>query len=297
MELADWLSPGIMLSQVWPKSGEKEGETLRALEKVLRFGFFERVQTVGIPYPAERRGIADYVKREGKPLTYTLARVLNDNDLNLSGLDDALRRKSVAKVAEYLDNACEAGASTVALISGPVPGDGNRSRALVQLELSMHEIIVESGKYENLKIVIEPLDIDAHKKNTLGTTPEAVQLCEILAGQGACLSLCMDTAHVLLNRETLIDALRIAKPYLSELHLCNCVTDPAKPFFGDQHIPFGPPGVLGVIEISSLFKAMIQEDIAGGKRLPVFCEVLNQNPDQAMDLVRSCRDILQDTRH
>jgi sugar phosphate isomerase/epimerase len=72
-------------------------------------------------------------------------------------------------------------------------------------------------------LIIEPLDWNVHKKGSLGLTAEAVAICQAAAGEGLTLSVCVDTAHALLNGENLLASLALARPYLAEYHHGNCV--------------------------------------------------------------------------
>ncbi len=289
------MKPGIMLSQVWPDSRKKEGETKRALEIVLEYGFFKTFQTVEVPYVSERREIASLLKEVKAPLTYCLSRVLNENKLNLSDLNKENRKKSCAKVMECLEDAKEIGSQAVSLISGPAPSSElQRQDALKALEESLAAICEKADEDYGLVIIIEPLDYFAHKKNTLGTTKEAVAICENLKIKGAFPYLCLDTAHLFLNKEIPSEALDIANAYMREFHFCNCVTDKTHPIFGDNHIPFGKPGVLdedGIVMIMGklLEIGYFSKDTEGA----VFCEVMKKPDGDSISLMEYNRKVLE----
>ena len=154
-----------MISQTWPASREQQGETLKAIETALGTSFFQALQTVEIPYKAERQHVARLIRDEQVPLTYCLARVLNENRLNLADLEAANRKKSYAHVVRCLDEAREAGAGSVSLIAGPRPAEeAERKEALKHLEDSLVHICRAAQAVPALRIVIEPLDIAVHKK-------------------------------------------------------------------------------------------------------------------------------------
>ena len=100
-----------------------------------------------------------------------------------------------------------------------------------------------------------------------------------------------------LNGEDIAVSLQSAIDYTAEFHFCNCVTDPQHQLFGDHHIPFGSPGVLDVPQIVDIMTMAIRigffvPDIRPG----IFCEVLNQQPDNfdaGVALMRKCRNILE----
>jgi sugar phosphate isomerase/epimerase len=294
MHISKVANPGIMLSQVWPKSRKKKGETLRALETVLEYGFFKAFQTVEIPFAAERKTIATLLEQRGVLLTYCLARILNENQLNLSDLDVQNRKKSYMKVIECLEHAKEAGAHTVSLISGPAPENNLRREALTAFEDSIAVICEKASRDYDIKIIIEPLDYSAHKKNTLGTTREAVSICKNLKSKGTFPYLCIDTAHVFLNGEQVVDAINLASAYTLECHFCNCVTDITHPFFGDHHIPFGKPGILGIEGIALIFKRFVEIGyLSTGKKPAIFCEVIKRPGDDSVNLMKYNQLVLE----
>ena len=98
LKLHDISHPGVMISQVWPNSREKEGATLKAIESVIELDFFTAFQTVEVPYKEERLKIGKLIKENGYTLANYLTRVLNENRLNLSDLDETNRKKSYEKV-------------------------------------------------------------------------------------------------------------------------------------------------------------------------------------------------------
>lgn len=285
------INPGIMISQIAPNTREREGETLRMLDHVLREKFFASVQTVEIPFRAERKAFADLIGDEGLAYTYCFARVLNENKWNLSDMNVSNREKSVAAMIDGLHEAKEAGAQSVALISGLRPGNAElRKEALEKLEMSLSDIIREAEKLGGLKVVIEPLDYSAHKKFTLGTTREAVALCQALQSNGLPLYLCLDTAHMLLNGESLKQSMQLGAAYISEFHFCNPVVEPGHPWYGDRHLPFGSPGMLHEGDIGEIMKDALDVRFFDPERkISVMCEVLNRDGEDPLRLIAENR--------
>ena len=285
--------PGIMISQTWPKSREVEGQTLDAIEKALDVSYFKTFQTVDIPYSNERKMIAELLGSQNLPLNYCVARVLNENKLNLSDMDRINRKKSVDHLIGCIDDARETGAEAFTLISGPKPLDlKKRSQALGHLKDSLAQLCEEAKKSPSIKIIIEPLDLIVHKKNTLGTTEEAVNICHDLQQEGLDLWLCIDTAHAMLNDEDPIEALTLSLPYTAEFHFCNCVTDPSNQLYGDYHIPFGEPGILDVSGITKMMEKMLDLGYLNTTdQKPIMCEVLKREQDDSMELLNYCKNI------
>ena len=294
-QLTEICRPGLMLSQVWPRSREKEGETARVLGTALSKEQFAAFQSVEIPYARERDVVRGMLSGGRYRYTYCLTRILNDQQLNLSSLDERQRRRSCDVVVEGLDQARDAGADSVSLVSGQRPeSDTDRYLALSALAESMRSVIPAAMEPPALSVVLEPLDVTSHKKMTLGYTIEAIALCEQLALDGLSLRLTLDSAHIILNGETPEAALQSALNHVDDFHYCNCVTDRSHPLYGDNHIRFGPPGVVGIEAIAAMMRVQVLTGFFDPERRPaIMCEVLNdgsETPDHLMDY---CMDSMQ----
>lgn len=294
--LSDVARPGLMISQTWPTSREQRGATLAAIESALQEGFFEAFQTVEIPHSDERRPVAALLAGENKPLTYCLTRVLNENRLNLSDLDETNRRLSYERMIRALDDAREAGASAVAVVSGPKPlAPQDRGEALHRLADSLAHLCRAAAAAPAPRVLIEPLDLDADKRLTLGTTREALFLCKAVAGQGQRLWLIIDMAHALLNREDPAEALVSARSDTAEYHYCNPVLEVGHPLYGDKHLRFGPPGAVDIPEIARIMRISIRIGFLNANDRPaVFCEVLRAGTEDPIALMRYCRQVMLD---
>lgn len=295
-EFADVATPGVIVSNAWPDSRETEGATARAIEEVVEnHPFFEAFQTVDIPSRAERLRVQDLLKNSGRPHTYTLTRVFAEHKANLSSLDAAERRRATDLFIRCMDDACECGATAVCMVSGARPAEPSaRGEALRGFEESMARVC-EAAKSRGVLVEIEPLDYEVHKRGTLGTTDEAVAMCERLVSSELRMGLCIDTAHLILNGEDVIESVAKARPHISALHFCNPVTDRGHPQFGDNHIPFGPPGVVDLKKITGWMRSLsVDGFLTTESRPPVFCEVWRPGNMTSMEVVASCEQILRE---
>lgn len=288
--------PGALVSNAWPQARSTEGATLRAIEEVLtHYPLFEGFQTLDVPYPAERRAIGLLLAGRKRPHTYTLTRLLTEHQVNLSSLDPDNRRRAVAIATACFDDAAEAGAGIVGFISGPRPADpAQRPAALAALEDSLTQLATAAAAHHpNLELVIEPLDYEAHKRNTLGTTAEAVTICCRLAAKNLRLALCLDTSHLLLNEEDPVAAAGLARGFIPEFHFCNPVKDRASPLYGDQHPPFGAPGVVGVEEVATIMAGLHRAGyLTAAMRPRVYAEVLKPAHLDSLAVIGHCQDTL-----
>jgi sugar phosphate isomerase/epimerase len=175
------------------------------------------------------------------------------------------------------------------VVSGPRPQPGNRQYALDALADSLTYLArFAREQAPGLTVQIEPLDTRFHKRQSLGSTAEAVALCDAVHGAGERLGLCLDSAHMGLNVESVPESIRLARRYLTEFHLCNCCVDAANPLSGDLHIEPGPPGIFDVPD----YRAFVDE-LRGGDVM-LFVEILKpEGVPSARQLDRCCRILEQ----
>ena len=83
---------------------------------------------------------------------------------------------------------------------------------------------------------IEPLDRHVHKKALIGPMDEVVSWFKPLHKAHPNLFLHWDSAHEQLGGLGIFNTLDMAAPYLSQIHLCDCIDDAAHPCFGDLHM-------------------------------------------------------------
>lgn len=280
------MRPGIMLSQNWRPLRSKVGEVLKALDGALEFPFFTEYQTIDIADVTERRAIAETLRRAQGALSYSFGRLQYEEGMNLSSLDDAVLGRSRDLALQHLDAARETGAQYVQLISGTAPADPNcRAQALDTLEMSLR-ILVERAASLSLMLLVEALDVRAHKKATLGFINEALDLVRCV--DGPAFGLCVDTAHMKLNGEIVEEHLRELGPVAHEFHFCNCVCEPSHPLFGDQHIPIGLPGWLDVPAIARILSCGLRDSFwSPTRRMRTFCETKRLETMAPGDLVES----------
>lgn len=295
LHLSEVATPGLMLSNAWPVSRETEGATEAAIHEALReTDFFEALQIVDVPYPEERKRIAAFLAESNIPMTYTLTRYLAKAGVSLGDPDPEVRRRGCTEAIAKVREAAELGATTVGFVSGARAEDpALRPAALEALGESLTAIARAAAEIGGVTVIVEPLDVDAHKKFILGTAEEAVDLCRSAHEQGAPLKLCLDTAHMVLNGEDVPDAVRIADGFVDEFHFCNCVLDKAHPEFGDRHLPFGPPGEVDTQVIGEWMAELYAMGFFGAERPKVFCEVLPHHGMTSIDVVRHCRQSLE----
>jgi len=209
------------------------------LEGLAKIDFYQAIET-GFFFAAENQHrVREYCAASGWELTMWATPALLAEQLNLSALDDQLREKSVSRTIELLDQAVACGANKVGLPSGDYPGDDLCETAKSALYDSMQRISTVLKSHPDMQILLEPLDRYAHKKQLIGPMAEAMEWFAPLHAECSNIFIHWDSAHEALGGIDLIESLRLAKPYLSQFHLCNAVLDPGHPMYGDWHMDIG----------------------------------------------------------
>ena len=109
------------------------------------------------------------------------------------------------------------------------------------------ELIVTISKQipRDIVLALEPTDRDIDKHFLFGPLEETVDFIKRCRRYAPNLGLLLDQCHVPLMHETLESALDKVEDTLVHIHLGNCkLDDPASPFYGDKHIPWGYEGAL-----------------------------------------------------
>lgn len=209
------------------------------LEELSKLNIYKAIETGFFFEEANQRRVKAYCDSNNWELTMWATPALLAEQLNISSLDDSLREKSVARAIELLDIAKACGADKIGLPSGDYPGDEHCEAAKVALYDSLKRIAATLKDQPDMQILLEPLDRYAHKKQLIGPMAEAVEWFAPLHAECPNIFFHWDSAHEALGGIDLIESLRLAKPYLSQLHLCNAVLDSQHPMYGDWHMDVG----------------------------------------------------------
>ena len=281
--------PGYMISQGYPDRRPIHMGTYHAVAEIESEKFFGAVQSLEVYEKDERIRIYDFLCEHQIELTYCLARDMGEHGLNLSSLDENLRKKSVDYVISRIESAKEIGSKAIQLVSGKYPGDEYRFDALEQLKRSLSDIVFEYKKHSNIEVLIEPLDYFCDKKGSLGTIPEALHMCESIPG----LNVCLDTAHMLLNGENIVYMSNLASGYSPEFHFCNAILDKGNELFGDKHIPVWMKGDMDEQKVFSTTEELKKSGFWHSERKKrVFFEMYGPSTDKTpLELIKYCKNM------
>jgi len=287
--LLDCFRPSVIVSQACAGQPAPWRHYAEAIGRVAEAGFFSGAEIEEIPEPAVRREVA----AAGKDLDLTVWLVpwLQKKGLSLCDVDGRDRDIAVGAVLEQLDLAADCSASSIGLWSGPDPGPELRKDATSSFIRSLRMICREAEGH-GLRIVVEPFDREAHKKGLIGPSAELADVIWTL--EGACCA-CWDVGHLVLGGEDPLRSFRNLRPYVSHLHLSNCILDPAHPDFGDRHLPPGEPGFLTMQRARELLRAIAGQLREAGKRCSVAVEVRGREEQDPEEVVAFCQRALLET--
>jgi len=292
MEITDAFLPSLIVSESHFHFYRQKGVIADALCRVAEEGFYKGAEIADIMDKSERKRIGEVVVGSGLCVAQWMSLVLINEGLNLSSINEDLRRKSVSRMKDHLEPAAECRASYFALLSGPDPGAELRNQATEQLYRSLCELCEAAENY-SICIFLEPLDRPAHKKGLIGPGCEAADLVGRVRKSFNNMSLCWDSAHLALNGEDILESLVLMKLYITRLHLSNPVLDSSREDFGDNHIPIGPPGDFTIEDMVKVFRKAVEIELFVKQKPYVSVEVRSGCGADPWDTVVLARRTLQ----
>lgn len=288
------LVPSAHIAELFFPLMASEPRVVETVKRIAGFGYYRAVETGVIIGRRERAALRELTDATPLRLTQWLTFALLNEQLNLSSLDPALRRKSVARARELAHLAAECGTRKLSLVSGADPGDARRAEAMAAFGDSLVALGETVSQYPDMILQLEPLDRFAHKRQLIGFSDETAAWMQTLRPDCPKLYIAWDSAHVALNQENLATSLRQCAPLMSQLHLSNAILDPAQPGYGDYHMKFGAPGFLTADAAREMMA------VARTLTLPpeldevsVAIEMRTTEQDDLWANERECRDFLQ----
>ena len=284
--------PGLLIACAAPDAFKTPGETLNVLNQAHQQNLYQAYQVLHIDDPKERKDLLNFKQTHNLELAYSLGRKTYTDKLNISDLNSEWRQKSIQVIKEEIEKAAEIEALNIQLLSGVAPDDpSKRTDAIERMAESLIELCQHTLKFsEDCYIILEPLDVTAHKKGTFGYLGEYQGLYQKVTAEVPNFGYTIDTAHMLLNHEDCKQGLTENKISTRQFHLCNCVTDQQHELFGDHHIELGDPGDLSIEIAADLVKHGINMGLFEQEYSPVvYIEhaIKNQPLDYALDIYTS----------
>ena len=275
-----------------------EKRLIEVLRKIAEMDFYRNVELPTFPTKEHRDTVRRILRDNDLTAVTYAAPYLNEREMSLCDLNDRRRAETIRYLKMQADLAAESGCMTFGVPSGPYPGDEFHNEAMA-VQADTLARIADYTALLGMNCSIEPLDRYAHKKALIGPMDEVVRWFKPLHRAHPNLFLHWDSSHEQLGGLGIYNTLDMAAPYLSQIHLCDCIDDPAHPCFGDLHMDpaeapewktdgFLTPGVGAEI----IRRAAAFDKPEGVRRFWISVEVLGHKGDNLWHKERIAREFL-----
>ena len=275
-----------------------EKRLIEVLRKIAEMDFYRNVELPTFPTKEHRDTVRRILRDNDLTAATYAAPYLNEREMSLCDLNDRRRAETIRYLKMQADLAAECGYSTFGVPSGPYPGDEFHDEAMAVQADTLARIAGYTALL-GMNCSIEPLDRYVHKKALIGPMDEVVRWFKPLHRAHPNLFLHWDSSHEQLGGLGIFNTLEMAAPYMSQIHLCDCIDDPAHPCFGDLHMDpaeapewktdgFLTPGVGAEI----IRRAAAFDKPEGVRRFWISVEVLGHKGDNLWHKERIAREFL-----
>ena len=253
---------GIVHPMAFPECLGGEGPIIETLSKIATDPFFSAVEVSWMKDAKVRAQAAELLATSGMEVIFTAQPAMLQQGLSLCSLDSAKRKAAIKGAKELVDQAYELGATLMAVLSGPDPGEADRPKATETLIDSLQHLCAyaqEKSEDRMISISLENFDRELDKKQLIGPTKEAAEVAEAVWGKYSNFGLTIDLSHLPQLRERADETVLAAVDRLIHVHIGNCVvSDPSHRAYGDKHPRFGVAGGgVGVEEVKRFLEALI----------------------------------------
>lgn len=232
----------------------------------------------------------ELVKKTNWVVTYWVTGEIDRAGLNPSSTDKATYQKTIKVLKELIDIAAKGKCAYFGIASGKSKGKEYVHEETNQFENTVRKLLKYMSQYDGMKMVVEPLDTFAHKKNVLGDTKRVVNFLKRFEGEGIIendnLSICWDSAHVALNEDDFTASINQLAPYISRVHYSNAILDKSHTNYGDWHMKFIKPGFITL----QLAQDIIINLNKNKKQNEIFisCEVRTTEAEECWNIEKEC---------
>ena len=275
-----------------------EKRLIEVLRKIAEMDFYRNVELPTFPTKEHRDTVRRILRDNDLTAAAYAAPYLNEREMSLCDLNDRRRAETIRYLKMQADLAAECGYSTFGVPSGPYPGDEFHDEAMA-VQADTLARIADYTALLGMNCSIEPLDRYVHKKALIGPMDEVVRWFKPLHRAHPNLFLHWDSSHEQLGGLGIFNTLDMAAPYMSQIHLCDCIDDPTHPCFGDLHMdPAEAPDwktegfLTPAVGAEIIRRAAAFDKPEGVRRFWVSVEVLGHKGDNLWHKERIAREFL-----
>lgn len=288
------LTPSILFNNIFDPVSKDEAEVMKYYRDLYSTYEYESLETRLILDKDIRKEFAEFVSENNISVTIWSTSNLNNKKLYLADPDEEKRQEAVSYMKKLIDLSAKANAEFVGFTSGKkILPDSEMEQQVQSFEKSVVELIDYVEQFEQIELMLEPLDTEADKKFVVGSTDYVVDFFERLEKQNKLkkISVCIDTAHIVLNNECATKSMEKLSKYSQRIHLANAVLDRENKLFGDKHIRMGSPGFLNQKVATKLLNEAANLRFRSEK-VYVAIEVRGQKQDNLFKLEEENREFL-----
>jgi sugar phosphate isomerase/epimerase len=234
---------------IFPETIGGSGPILETISKIAGDDFFSMVEITHIDDAEVRKQVANLIEVAHLRVAFGAQPPILSQKLNLNTPDPTKRKEAVSAIKALIDEAKAVGAKRLTVLSGPDPGEKDRTVAKELLIQSLLELCAYARE-KSLSITLETFDRTVDKKSLIGPSAEALEVSKAVKAKFPSFGLMYDMGHAPLLSEDPAQALCLLKDHLVHVHIGNCVKVPGHPAYGDQHPRFGLEG--GENDVSQL---------------------------------------------
>ena len=250
---------GIIHPMIFPSTIKGEGPVVETVSRIANDEFFDAIEIRRITDSNARNEVKKILNTSSISTVIAGQPPILAGKLNLNSEDETERKKAIDDVKLSVDEAEFFRAERVVILSGPNTDETKREKAKTLLIDSLVNISLYA-KEKGVEIALETFDYSIDKKCLIGPTKEAVEVAKTTKRKCPNFGLAIDLSHLPLLNERAMDALTLARDYLTHVHIGNCVMrDKAHPAYGDNHPRFGIiGGENSIAELAVFLKALFK---------------------------------------
>jgi len=293
---------GVVHYVSFPQLLSGTGPFIETFKIILADDFFDTIEITWIKEERQKLRAIEVIKESGKRIVLAGGPPYAFQQINLSSLDQDVRKKSIELAKQLIDDAYRFGARLHLITGGPDPSPAFRAQAKDCLVNSILELLAYTESQANdylLTLSMEPVDRAIHRKGLIGPIKEAVEIARKVRDRGGNLFLTIDQSHLAQLGEDPLDAIVNANEFLYHVHLANCViSDPSSPLYGDEHPRFGIPGsVHDLPEVVAFLKILkkqgfFERECPYGDPPIISVEVKPQEGENPEELLEATKNLL-----
>jgi len=286
--------PSLLFNNIFDPISRNESEIMDYYKELYSIYEYQSLETRLIFDKKIRKEFAEFVEEKSVNVTIWVTSNMNNMNLSLADPDEKMRKKAVSYMKELIDLSIEANAKFIGFTSGKkVVSSSKIAHQINSFEKSIIELLDYIDQYNQVELMLEPLDTDVDKKGVVGSTRYVVSLFEKLTRMNKVskFSVCIDTAHIVLNNEDIFQSMEYLSSYSQRIHLANVVLDKSSYLFGDNHLPMGAPGFLTQEVATDILKKTSNLDFQSSK-VYVAIEVRGKKGEDLFKLEKETRDFL-----